>query len=386
MASLRIADIYRPKSTDLEAVRPSITNVKHLSSYNWIESRTPTIAVPGCPPLWSPPRSSKKVDKDSGLIYVAQNAARYPESPLEPLFRSLYIENPSYDICAVDLITDRNNLRKLLAFINPSLSKHELKPFTIEVEVTNDTAIFCRAETKAIDFIKPNEFKGYGHEFEKAFTTSQIAGSTGHHRIISYDFGGLKLIVRYETDAYIELPEPQGQVESENGDLLNMMGKLTLAQTDNPSDIPSKTKLGTRRQGKHVPVHSILEIKTRVLHKPIGMQEVLPQLWVSQTTNLVRAYHKGGVFYPPDVEDATLEINNWEKVHANDLQMLVLLIKDIIKVVRENDGSAVIKHDGRKNHLEVWTRDGSRMLPVDLYSKFHHESKSTQAIESDSRK
>ncbi|PYH76428.1 hypothetical protein BO82DRAFT_359142 [Aspergillus uvarum CBS 121591] len=382
MASFWTADIHRPVSTDVKGVGPSITNVKHLSSYNWIESPTPTIAVPGCPPLWSPPKSPKKVDKDSGLIYVAQNAARYPERPLEPLFRSLFIENPSYDIRAIDLITDRNNLRKLLAFINPNLSKHGLEPFTIEVEVTNETAIFCRAETKAIDIIKPHQFKGYGHEFEKAFTTSQIAGSTGHHRIISYDFGGLKIIVRYETDAYIEPPRPQHPEELENEDLLNMMSDLSLAQPAKSSYIPTETRLGTMKQGKKVPVYSTLEIKTRVLHKPIRMQEVLPQLWVSQTPNLVRAYHKGGVFRPPDVEDVTLEISDWEKDHADDLGRLVKLIKDIIEVVKENEGSAVLKHDGRRNHLEVWTRGGSKMLPADLYPKFDQRQKIIQAINS----
>ncbi|PYH99221.1 hypothetical protein BO71DRAFT_446687 [Aspergillus ellipticus CBS 707.79] len=334
IASFWIADIHRPVSTDVKGVGPSITNVKYLSS------------------------------------------------PLELLFRSLIIENPSYNIRAIDLITDRNNLRKLLAFIDPSLSKHGLEPFTIEVEVTNETAIFCRAETKAIDIIKPHQFKGYGHEFEKAFTTSQIAGSTGHHRIISYDFGGLNIIVRYETDAYIEPPRPQHPEELENEDLLNMISDLSLTQPAKSSYITTETRLGTMKQGKKVPVYSTLEIKTRVLHKPIRMQEVLPQLWVSQTPNLVRAYYKGGVFRPPDVEDVTLEISDWEKDHADDLGRLVKLIKDIIEVVKENEGSAVLKHDGRRNHLEVWTRGGSKMLPADLYPKFDQRQKIIQAINS----
>jgi hypothetical protein len=36
-----------------------------------------------------------------------------PDSPLEPLFRSLYIEHPSFDINSIDIVTDRNNIRKL---------------------------------------------------------------------------------------------------------------------------------------------------------------------------------------------------------------------------------------------------------------------------------
>jgi hypothetical protein len=76
------------------------------------------------------------VKKDNGLVYISQNAARHPDSPLEPLFRSLYIEHPSFDINSIDVVTDRNNIRKLLSFIKPTLSRNGLDPFTIQVEMT----------------------------------------------------------------------------------------------------------------------------------------------------------------------------------------------------------------------------------------------------------
>ncbi|KAI3027373.1 hypothetical protein CBS147347_4659 [Aspergillus niger] len=158
MTPVKIASISRVDLKGFEETTPSITDVKHLSSYNWIDSETPTIAIPGCPPLWSPPK------------------ARHPESPLEPLFRALYTTHPSFDIGAVDLVTDRNNIRKLLSFINPSLSKNGLEPFTIEVEVTGKTAVFCRAETETVRFLGPRDFVGFGHEFEKAYTRDQVNG------------------------------------------------------------------------------------------------------------------------------------------------------------------------------------------------------------------
>jgi hypothetical protein len=46
--------------------------------------------------------------------------------------------------------TDQNNIRKLLSFVNPNLGRDMLEPFTIDVEVIRNTAIFCRAETKAV--------------------------------------------------------------------------------------------------------------------------------------------------------------------------------------------------------------------------------------------
>ncbi|PYH68102.1 uncharacterized protein BO88DRAFT_464017 [Aspergillus vadensis CBS 113365] len=179
MNSVRIASISRMDLEGHEETAPSITDVKHLLSYNWMESVTPTIAIPGCPLLWPPPK--------------AQNAARHPESPLEPLFRVLYTTHPSFDIGAVDLVTDRNNIRVLLFFIN--------LPFTIEFEITGKTAVFSRAETETVKNIRLGAVAGFGHEFEKAYTRDQVDRSTGHHRIINYSFDGLRLIVCYETEA-----------------------------------------------------------------------------------------------------------------------------------------------------------------------------------------
>lgn len=52
-------------------------------------------------------------------------------------------------------------------------------------------------------FFVEGKSKHNGHEFEKAVTTTQVSGSTGHHRIIFYNFSDLKFIPRYETDVYV---------------------------------------------------------------------------------------------------------------------------------------------------------------------------------------
>lgn len=161
MHSAKIADIVRRDLAKTgSTTTASITDVHHLSSYNWIEAPEPTIAVPGYPALWTPPKTPRKVAKDSGLIYSAQNAARHPDSPLEPLFRSLLITNPSFDFQSVSLMTDRNNIRKLLSFVNPSLSRNARKPFTIKVEVIDEIAILYRSEAEVSQFIAPHEFVG----------------------------------------------------------------------------------------------------------------------------------------------------------------------------------------------------------------------------------
>ncbi|KAJ5627824.1 geranylgeranyl pyrophosphate synthetase [Penicillium lividum] len=366
---VEISRIGLESSAPAEAI---ITDVKHLASYNWIEASTPTIAVPGSPAQWSAPQGPRRVKKDSGLVYIAQNAARYPDSPLEPLFRSLYIENPSFDINSIDVVADRNNIRKLLSFVNPNLSRDNLDSFTIQVDMAAQTAIFCRDETATYEVIGPGEFRGFGHEFEKAYTISQLKDGTGHHRIISYQLGGLNFLIRHETDGYVRDSNPGLKDTSLGDDLTDTLKSLSLTPEASSTLQPSiiKSKLIIKREGRVVPRESTLEIKTRVFHKPLELKAVAVQLWVSQTPNLVRAYHKGGTFSIPKVEDVTDALKLWEQDHQVDIRKLVALINCILQVTRNWGGSSTIRYDPLKDKLVINKIKRKKMLPDDLYSRW----------------
>ncbi|KAL4892953.1 geranylgeranyl pyrophosphate synthetase [Aspergillus ambiguus] len=380
-------DVIELARTGLESsasTSATITDVKHLASYNWIEASSPTIAVPGSPARWSPPRGSRQVRKDSGLIYIAQNAARHPSSPLEPLFRSLFIEQPSFDISSVDVVTDRNNIRKLLSFINPSLGKNG-EPFTIQVDMAGQTAIFCRDETATTEVIRPDEFRGYGHEFEKAYTVSQIRGSTGHHRVISYRLGGLNFLVRHETDGYVEdVSLVETDTKSTEDNLVNSLRSLSLsAEGITSAETPASSILTIRREGVVVPRESTLEIKTRVSHKPLALREVAPQLWVSQTPKLIRAYHQRGKFAAPEVEDVTAAVKDWEQSHQEDIKKLVALISRILQLTRDWSGSSTIRYNPINDRLVVERVKRKKALPDDLYthwSRTHPDSSSSAQV------
>ena len=374
-----IVEIARQDIQELETpLLVSITDVKPLSSYNWIEAprATPTIVVPGSPALWSIPRVSHRLKKDSGVVYIAQNAARHPESPLEPLFRALYVTHPSFDIRSTDVVTDRNNIRKLLSFIDRS-SKNGLEAFTMNIEITKNTAIFCRDEAKTMEYIGPQDFRGYGHEFEKAYTTTQISGSTGHHRIISYCFGGLKFIVRHETDGYIDTHMVTSSSIAKNhsgDDLSGMLKALSLSPaSSSPGIAPPGSKLIIKEEGQVVPLESTLEIKTRVFHKSLEIEEVAPQLWVSQTPKLVRAYHQNGTFRMPEVENVAAVIRNWEEHKQKDLRKLAALIRKIINLVKACGGNAVLRYNVEGDKLVVCKVERKEILPKDLYSKWDDE-------------
>ena len=355
----------------------SITNVKLLSSYNWIEApkTSPTIAVPGSPPLWSAPGGPRRLKQDSGLIYIAQNAARHPDSPLEPLFRALYITQPSFDIRSIDVVTDRNNIRKLLSFIDPGSTRNGLEAFTINIENVGNTAIFCRDEAQTTEYIAPYEFRGFGHEFERAYTIDQISGSTGHHRIISYSFSDLEFIVRHETDGYVGTDTKKSSTratEHTPDSLSSMLGELSLSTGSSRNGIALPgSKLVIKEEGQTVPLESTLEIKTRSSRKPLAVQEVAPQLWVSQTPKLVRAHHQGGTFQKPAVEDVSAEIKDWEGRKQNELRMLAVLTRKIIELVKKCGGNAVLKYDVEADKLAICKVERKNMLPKDLYSKWN---------------
>ncbi|KAF2244385.1 hypothetical protein BU26DRAFT_523041 [Trematosphaeria pertusa] len=391
MANNLIAEISRLGLKDLNSpASASITDVQHLASYNWIEAprATPTIAVPGSPDLWSPPNGPFRLGKDTGHIYIAQNAARHPDSPLEPLFRALYVSHPSFDIASIDVVTDRNNIRKLLGIVNPRWSSYKREDFTIHVEVTNNTAIFCREETKTEEYIGPNEFRGYGHSFEKKCTSRQVSGSTGHHRIISYRFGGLKFIVRHETDGYVGVAgtqpslQPAGTQASEVDDLSSVLDSLSLSpESSNPGKTyPAGFKLVIRKEGQAVPLPSTLEVKTRVAHRPLAFEDVVSQLWVSQTPKLVRAYHTKGVFAVPKVEDVAVQVKAWEDQNQKDLRMLAGLIGKIRDIVRESGGRAILKYDANRDKLVFHKLGGKQMLPKGLYAKWEGRGSDEQGI------
>ncbi|KAJ5207825.1 geranylgeranyl pyrophosphate synthetase [Penicillium cf. viridicatum] len=163
-----LEEISRQSLDSSNTVEAIITGVKHLASCNWIEAPKPTIAVPGSPALY----------------------------PLEPLFRALYIEQPSFDIDSIDIVTDRNNVRKLLSFINPTQSKNGLNHPNFGVLGVN---------------------------------SRNYTRSTRQYCIISYRLGNISFLVRYETDGYTSDSKPSIKDDVSIGDnLAEILHSLSL--------------------------------------------------------------------------------------------------------------------------------------------------------------
>ena len=131
-----------------------------------------------------------------------------------------------------DLVTDRNCLRKLLRFVSADGLEG---PFRVDVLVQGDVIFLCRWEAELKRIVLGHQNTGYGHSFEKATTRfdEKLKDSSGHHRVVRYNLGDLRCLVRYEADGCIEdVGESSKKPKAEEGnnadDLLDAFKSMSI--------------------------------------------------------------------------------------------------------------------------------------------------------------
>ena len=327
----------------------------------------------GCPPKWSPSPLPTRLRQDAGLVYIDQNSSRNSPYPLEPLFRAVFAGDASFNPKKLDVVTDRNNLRKLLRVIR----RENFELFRIDIELAGNTLLLSRWERDTEEYV--TEFRGFGHEFEKAFTThassrrGQKSESSGHHRIIQYEFGGLVMLVRFETDAHhgqlAAVPTPS---DNDLDDLTTAIKSVSLKSKDGGGDKKS-SQLSVTLQGRNISQDSLIEIKTRVKHRRLVMDEVAPQLFFAQVPHLIVGYHVRGVFQT--VEEHNLRdkgvLDKFERDNANELKKVVTVLETIRKEVGKVKGSrAVLLCERGSLCLYERSELDKHVLPADLLAKW----------------
>lgn len=76
------------------------------------------------------------------------------------------------------------------------------KSFKFDVDVIGNTVCFVRKETSPTAIME--NVRGYGHAFPEEHTSwdEDVKGSESHQRIIRYELGDVKILVRFESDGY----------------------------------------------------------------------------------------------------------------------------------------------------------------------------------------
>lgn len=144
---------------------------------------------------------------------------------MDPLILAVQTYQPDFDFAAVDVVSDRRSLRKLYGFVTG-----EPEAFEFGVEIVGNTALFVRTERQTREELPSTTFHGYRQAFEEQYTnlSASARGSTSHHRIVRYKFGGLDLLVRSGVDLYLqELMTGSNSLEETGaGDLLNHVNRV----------------------------------------------------------------------------------------------------------------------------------------------------------------
>lgn len=138
------------------------------------------------------------------------------------------------------------------------------------------------------------------------------------------------------------------------------------------TEVDPNQPLQVKSQGTSVRQDQIFNIKTRADYKPFDINEVLPRLWVNQTSKFLIAYHHTGLYTNPEVKDIRESITQWESSNASLLARFHALVKCIVKVVRDaEDQQCEISWDGQR--FLCFTKqigEGRKALPSDLVDIF----------------
>jgi len=312
-----IKTIAQPASLSAPEHIP-IENTRYVASYNWVDREEPTIVVPGSPAHWTGRDLPFTLDPDEGFHFVDQSGARISRYPMLPLFvaaDAIHDKKAPVDWAAVDVITDRNGLRKLLRWLNPEEGE-EVRSFRIDVElVGSKTIVLNRWEPRARE---PSRQGTFGFGFEAA-TSCAAPGCpiSGHHRTITYDMLDMKMIVRFEVDACLATKTTDTKCFSKKApapavdDLTDVLASISLCSSSmfSSSSSPPET-IKIIRAGTQVPQHALLEVASRSVNyvNQLKWNELYPQLALSQTPALRLGVHKRGTF---------TELHEWQIIGAD---------------------------------------------------------------------
>ncbi|KXH68194.1 hypothetical protein CSAL01_11478 [Colletotrichum salicis] len=332
---------------DYPSLKPTDTPVSSalgyelICSYNWAAGQDENIHIPGSAAIFQNVPLPVAVPKDRGSFFVDQNAARVPEFPFAPLFRATASMNHSFRFDDVDILVNRNSLRKLLNF---SAGRRQ-DSFRVSLHLVHRTLVIERCERTARELVSGSKNSGWGRNFERMFTKYPpgLEDSTAHHRALRYQLGDLTCVVRFEVDAcYEQMGESSGSesLEGAIGRLAVEDGPGVIAPAPQPSTQPPMAQA------------TAAEIKTA--SKPKSPSAYMPQLWFGRTPWLIVGQRVNGTFEQLKVTDTAALLTNWEERHQANLRKLVTVLALLREAVRENGGRhCVAMHEKTSETPEI---------------------------------
>lgn len=266
--------------------------------------------------------------------------------------------SPKTQLNEVDIIANRNSLRKLLDFV----AAKRQEPFCMGLCMVKDTLFISRKEKMARMIIHGYANSGYGHAFEEAFCTpgNGLNGSGSHHRVIRYPLGHLDCVVRFEVDAYFD--ESNNTTQQPIEDLATAISQMTV----NPHMVSTtNSAMKVIQRGTFIDPSKLAEIKAR---KAERINDAMPQLWFGRTPYLLVGKHVQGRFHSTTCTQVERQFGAWEENNQNNLRKLVALLAELKRSVQEVEGrAAVLIYEERGAPLQVFrVKNKTDVLPEDV--------------------
>ncbi|KAK9777865.1 hypothetical protein SCAR479_05548 [Seiridium cardinale] len=350
-----------------------------LCSYNWINRAQPSIYVPGAAPKYKEVAVPMVLDKDSGLQYIDQNAARLAQYPFEVVFNAIELMNPYITFDAIDILVNRNSLRRLLEFCQ----KQAMDSFRLNLFVIGNTLIIERCTKTAKQMLHGSGDPGYGKAFEQAVTENHtdLQDSMAHHCVLKYELGGLECAVRFEVDACVASSVADSQTGPRNTN-----GSQHYDAVDRLAGDLQAMGLGMRNPGTGIGIGSMQVIPCGTGTSPSHMAEIkanakppgksMPQLWFGRTSFLVRGSHDESTFTKVSVDNVSQKFEEWESSPRNQmaLQKMVSLLsqlRDIVKGTEKKSCVAVYRKNREGPVLQIFDSTAGRSpLPIATVQRF----------------
>ena len=137
------------------------------------------------------------------------------------------------------------------------------------------------------------------------------AVATHFLKIIHY--GRPKLAVPSLTSGSFNIRDPNSAAIKTSADQASLEEVLTTMAVADSTPSPGQ-KLQLKSQGRIAPQEQIFDIKTRAQQNIFDMEEILPRLWVNQTSKFLFAYHRYGMFDNPGVDDVRQLVVNCRRI------------------------------------------------------------------------
>ncbi|KAF4537139.1 uncharacterized protein LTHEOB_11517 [Lasiodiplodia theobromae] len=235
---------------------------------------------------------------------------------------------PSFSFDTVDLLANRNSLRKLFDFACDRAPDN----FRIDLSLVGNTLVMTRRERSLKQKIKRTSSDGgWGHNFEFAFTEAApgLEDANGHHRAVQYRLGNINCLIQCEVDAWCD----DGATDEEETpeallNNLSLSDPVVPAGTTSVHSQSCRSIPATIHAGHDVPASKLAEIKT-VGRKPLSAAIVKPQLWFGRTPYLITGSHEQGNFITVAVKNDGANFTEWEQCNQEALRKLVGLIEQL---------------------------------------------------------